>query len=177
MTLPVRRRRRRTGADDQPHDRADDRAVDLTEARDDDDRVIVVPDRAAPATPRDDRPHDDRPIAVEDASDLLRQFAWSGLAGSVLIALGAFACGWVSLASGIGTLPVLGTIRSNPGYTLIGKLVVIIGVALLLQAWLRLGHTIRTRHVTNGRLLNRLALWWGLPLALAPVLFSRDVYS
>ncbi len=169
VTLPVRRPRRRTGADDQPYKGTDDRA-DL--ARDDDNRVIVVPDRAASATPRDDRP-----IAVEDASDLLRQFAWSGLAGSVLIALGAFASGWVSLASGIGTLPVLGTIRSNPGYTLIGKLVVIVGVALLMQAWLRLGHTIRTRHVTHGRLLNRLALWWGLPLALAPVLFSRDVYS
>src|SRR5207244_2311483 len=75
------------------------------------------------------------------------------------------------------TLPVLGTIRSNPGYTLIGKLVVIVGVALLLQAWLRLGHTIRTRRVTNGHLLNRLAIWWGAPLALAPVLFSRDVFS
>jgi hypothetical protein len=165
VTLPVRRLRRRTGANDQPNERA-------STARHEDDRVIVVPDRAASTTHRDDDPH-----LVQDASDLLRQFAWSGLAGSVLVALGAFGAGWVSLASGIGTLPVLGTIRSNPGYTLVGKLVVIVGVALLVQAWLRLGHTIRTRRVTNGRLLNRLAIWWGAPLALAPVLFSRDVFS
>jgi hypothetical protein len=162
--VPVRRRRRRTGADHQPQDRAEG-----TPTRADDDRVIVVPDRARPAT--------DRPVAVEDGADLVRQFAWTGLLGSVLVALGAFGSGWVSLASGIGTLPVLGTIRSNPGYTLIGKLVVIVGVALLVQAWLRLGHVVRTREVRDGWRLNRLAVWWGLPMALAPVLFSRDVYS
>ena len=135
----------------------------------DDDRVIVVPDAAR---------NPDRVMQpTEDAADLVRQFAWSGCLGSVLIALGAFAAGWVSLASGIGTLPVLQQIRSNPGYTLVGKLVVIVGVAVHGQAWLRLGHTIRTRRVTNGRRLNRLAWWWGTPMALAPVLFSRDVYS
>ena len=147
MQVPVRRWVRRTGAGDQPT-----------------------------ATPEDHRPTD-HPRVVEDGADLVRQFAWSGLVGSVLVALGAFASGWVSLASGIGTLPVLGTIRSNPGYTLIGKLVVIVGVALLVQAWLRLGHVVRTREVRDGRRLNRLAVWWGLPMALAPVLFSRDVYS
>jgi alpha-1,6-mannosyltransferase len=167
--VPVRRRRRRTGADDQPQERAT-----TTLARDDDDRVIVVPDRDRPAVAT---PSGERPRRVEDGADMVRQFAWSGLAGSVLVALGAFASGWVSLASGIGTLPVLGTIRSNPGYTLIGKLVVIVGVALLVQAWLRLGHVVRTREVRDGARLNRLALWWGLPMAFAPVLFSRDVYS
>ncbi len=139
--------------------------------------VVPDPDRPVPAAPAAVTPGAGRPRVVEDGASLVQRFAWSGLVGSVLVALGAYAAGWVSLASGIGTLPILGTIRSNPGYTLIGKLVVIVGVALLVQAWLRLGHVVRTRRVRDGARLNRLALWWGLPMAFAPVLFSRDVYS
>jgi alpha-1,6-mannosyltransferase len=114
---------------------------------------------------------------VESASDLVAQFKWHGFGGSVLIAIGAYGCGWVSQASGIGNAPGLQQIRSSPGLTFISKLVVLVGVAILVQAWLRLGHHVRTHHVTGPTALSRLVWWWSTPLLLAPVLFSRDVYS
>ena len=114
---------------------------------------------------------------VESAADLVAQFKWHGFGGSVLIAIGAYGCGWVSQASGIGDAPGLEQIRSSPGLTFISKLVVLVGVAILVQAWLRLGHHVRTHHVTGPTALSRLVWWWSTPLLLAPVLFSRDVYS
>ena len=114
---------------------------------------------------------------VESAADLVAQFKWHGFGGSVLIGIGAYGCGWVSQASGIGDAPGLEEIRSSPGLTFISKLVVLVGVAILVQAWLRLGHHVRTHHVTGPTALSRLVWWWSTPLLLAPVLFSRDVYS
>lgn len=133
-----------------------------------DDRVIVLPDADLVIVDAD---------PDEAASALVRQFAWSGSMGTALMAVGAYGAGWVSLASGIATLPVLETIRTHPPLTFACRLAVIVGAAILLQAWLRLGHHIRTHHVTGPRALRRLALWWGTPLFLAPVLFSRDLYS
>ena len=47
----------------------------------------------------------------------------------------------------------------------------------MLEAWLRLGHHVRTHRVTTPTVLTRLVWWWAAPLLFAPVLFSRDVYS
>jgi alpha-1,6-mannosyltransferase len=118
----------------------------------------------------------DDPIE-ESAASLVGQFKWHGFAGSLLMAIGAYGCGWVSQASGIGDAPGLEEIRSSPGLTFISKLVVLVGVALLLQAWLRIGHHVRTHRVTGPSALSRLVWWWSAPLLFAPVLFSRDVYS
>lgn len=126
------------------------------------ERVIVLPEARSRSV---------------DAATLVRQFAWSGFLGSVLICIGAFGCGWVSIASGVGSWPVVSTVRSHPDLLFASKLVVVVGVGLLLQAWLRLGHHIRTHRVEHPRVLNRLVVWWGAPLLVAPVLFSRDVYS
>lgn len=130
--------------------------------RDPVDRVLVLPAEA--------------PVE-ESAASLVAQFKWHGFAGSMLIAIGGYGCGWVSQASGIGNAPGLERIRSSPGLTFASKLVVLVGVAILLEAWLRLGHHVRTHKVTTPTLLTRLAWWWSAPLLLAPVLFSRDVYS
>jgi hypothetical protein len=149
--MPGRRLQRRTGRDD--------------------DRVIVVP----PARSVDDPAA--APVPEEQASALVRQFRTSGLVGSLLIAVGAFGSGWVSLASGIASLPGISYVRSQPALTFTSRIVVMVGVGVLTQAWLRLGHQIRTRRVRQPKMLNRLGLWWGVPLALSPVLFSRDVFS
>ena len=117
------------------------------------------------------------PPVEESAALLVAQFKWHGFAGSLLIAVGAFGCGWVSQASGIGDAPGLERIRSSPALTFTSKLVVLVGVAVLLEAWLRLGHHVRTHRITMPTLLTRLAWWWSAPLLFAPVLFSRDVYS
>jgi hypothetical protein len=113
----------------------------------------------------------------ESAATLVAQFKWHGFAGSMLIAIGAFGCGWVSQASGIGDAPGLERIRSSPALTFTSKLVLLVGVAVMLEAWLRLGHHVRTHRVSSPTVLNRLLWWWSAPLLFAPVLFSRDVYS
>jgi hypothetical protein len=171
VRLPARRLTRRTGRDD-GHPTPDQQAgPHRDEGPDLDDRVIVVPPvRVATAEPP--APADD-----EQASALVRRYRTSGFVGALLIAVGAYGSGWVSLASGIADLPVISTVRSQPALTFTAKLVMIVGVGLLLQAWLRLGNHIRTRRVVHARALNRLAWWWGVPLALSPVLFSRDVFS
>ena len=126
------------------------------------DRVVVLPDD---------------PLIEESAASLVTQFKWHGFAGSLLMAIGAYGCGWVSQASGIGDAPGLEHIRSSPALTFISKLVVLVGVAVLLEAWLRLGHHVRTHRITGPTALSRLVWWWSAPLLFAPVLFSRDVYS
>jgi alpha-1,6-mannosyltransferase len=114
---------------------------------------------------------------VESAASLVGKFKWHGFVGTLLMAVGAYGCGWVSQASGIGDAPGLEEIRSSPALIFASKLVVVVGVAVLLEAWLRLGHHVRTRRVTAPTVLTRLAWWWAAPLLFAPVLFSRDVYS
>ena len=116
-------------------------------------------------------------VPEEAASALVTMFKWHGFAGAMLMAVGAYGCGWVSQASGIGDAPGLQQIRSSPALTFISKLVVLVGIALFLQAWLRLGHHVRTHRVTGPTALSRLVWWWSAPLLFAPVLFSRDVYS
>jgi alpha-1,6-mannosyltransferase len=51
-----------------------------------------------------------------------------------------------------------------------------LSVALLLVAWLGLGHRARSGFLTPGRARAVLAMW-ALPLVLGPPLFSRDLYS
>ena len=126
------------------------------------DRVVVLPTSERPE---------------EAAATLVAAFKWHGFAGSTLIAVGAYGCGWVSQASGIGDAPGLEQIRSSPALTFASKLVLLVGVAVMLEAWLRLGHHVRTHRVTTPTLLTRLLWWWSTPLLFAPVLFSRDVYS
>jgi alpha-1,6-mannosyltransferase len=145
--------------------------------------VIVLPP-GVDANPPDgvDRPPDltgERGTAEErDATKaLVRKFIKPGLIGSTIMALGAFGAGWVSQASGIGDWPIVQTVRTTPSLAFASRVMVFVGVAVLLQAWLRLGHHIRTHSALEGSALNRLVWWWGAPLMLAPVLFSRDVYS
>lgn len=117
----------------------------------------------------------DRP--VETSAALVTQFALSGLLGTLLVAVGAVSVGFVSPASGVSTLPVIETLRLNPVFAMIGWALVILGLAILLQAWLRLGYHVRTAVVSNPRGLLRLMWLWALPLLVAPVLFSRDIFS
>jgi hypothetical protein len=122
-------------------------------------------------TPRADR----RPL--ETSSMLVAEFALSGLLGTAMVAVGSVSVGFVSPASGISTAPVIETLRLNSAFALVGWALVIIGVAVLLQAWLRLGHHVRTMRVSEPRGLLRLMWLWAIPLFIAPVLFSKDIFS
>ncbi len=131
--------------------------------------------RAKAPTPEASPRVDGRPI--ESSSSLVAEFAISGFLGSALMAIGAISVGFVAPSSGIPTAPVLETLRLTPGFAVLGWVTVIVGVAVLLQAWLRLGHHVRTASVVHPNQLLRLMWLWALPLFLTPVMFSRDIFS
>ena len=96
-------------------------------------------------------------------------WAWSalGLAGSVLAAVAAPA------AVPDSTTPWWYA-ASIPGGRGVATTLIYVGMALLCVAWLGLGA--RLSRADRRRLVIVVAAWL-LPLALAPALFSRDVYS
>ena len=104
-----------------------------------------------------------------------------GLVGSALVAIGALGIGWLPLTSNMLANPLVETLRSTLAGSLAARALVIIGLVVLLQAWLLLGSELlsRQRHHTApsvGQVLGVLTAW-SLPLLLAPPMFSRDVYS
>jgi hypothetical protein len=92
-------------------------------------------------------------------------FAAVGLAGAVLV---AYAAPRAVADHVVGWWYVPGA-PSGRGHSLV---LVYIGMAVLCAAWLALGRSLPSR-----RALVWIAGAWMLPLALAPPLFSRDVYS
>ncbi|MFE3143442.1 polyprenol phosphomannose-dependent alpha 1,6 mannosyltransferase MptB [Streptomyces scopuliridis] len=90
-----------------------------------------------------------------------------GAAGSVAVAVG----GWVA-----GTLPARDPwglwVPHGPAVTVAGAALAYVGLTLLVVAWWRYG---RTGASTRDALVT--LVWWATPLALAPPLYSADVYS
>jgi hypothetical protein len=114
-----------------------------------------------------------------------------GFAGSVLLALGGAGCGALPAADPFVDWPVVRELRATP---LVAAAVACLGLTFLVTAWLRLGAhgrlaapsrlgrpgrlttADRSPHLAPRELVTTL-LWWAAPLAVAPPLFSRDVYS
>jgi hypothetical protein len=115
---------------------------------------------------------------------LLARYALPGFVGSLILAVGAVGVGWLPLDSGVTELPGFGALRDTTAGLLLSRAFVFVGVALLLQAWLILGHDLLAEpddpHCLRGippRTLVTVLVAWVAPLVLAPPLFSRDVYS
>lgn len=104
-----------------------------------------------------------------------------GLVGSALVAVGALGIGWLPLTSQVLDNGLVEALRGTLAGSLAARALVIVGLAVLLQAWLLLGSELLTRQrerraaATRG-IVGVLALW-SLPLLLAPPMFSRDAYS
>jgi hypothetical protein len=104
-----------------------------------------------------------------------------GLLGTALVAIGALGVGWLPLASNMLANPLVNALRASLAGSLAARAMVIIGLAILLQAWLVLGSELvassrRGQPTGTSETLSVLALW-SAPLLLAPPLFSRDAYS
>lgn len=104
-----------------------------------------------------------------------------GLAGTALVAVGALGIGWLPLTSNMLDNPLVEALRGPLAGSLTARALVIIGLAVLLQAWLLLGSELLSRGPdepgpTSRSVLGVLA-FWSAPLLLAPPMFSRDVYS
>ncbi|MHB8795387.1 MAG: polyprenol phosphomannose-dependent alpha 1,6 mannosyltransferase MptB [Candidatus Nanopelagicales bacterium] len=104
-----------------------------------------------------------------------------GLAGTGLIAVGALGVGWLPPSSGMIEAPVVAILHTSLVGSMAARALVIIGLAVLLQAWLVIGYELlsrsRARVATPTADIAKVLALWCTPLLLAPPLFSRDVYS
>lgn len=119
------------------------------------------------------------PQSVEE--ETLTVFVWRsivpGFVATLLVSIGAFGVGWLPLSTSLVENPIVDALRSTTLGAVVGKGAVIVGVILLLQSWLLLGHDVMRRRVTSLPHLWLALGVWSLPLVVAPPLFSRDVYS
>jgi alpha-1,6-mannosyltransferase len=104
-----------------------------------------------------------------------------GLLGTALVAIGALGVGWLPITSNMLANPLVDVLRSSLAGSLAARAMVIIGLAILLQAWLVLGSELQadSRRGRTASVKETLAIlgMWAAPLLLAPPLFSRDLYS
>ena len=123
-----------------------------------------------------------RPAASPVLLALLRELrgiadAWRipavrrGTLGTALIMGGSLTPAFLPDVNPFAGVPVVGALQTQPGRVL-ATAVLMVGVLLLLDAWLR----VRPRPGRPSP--SRAMLWlWSAPILLAPPLFSRDAYS
>lgn len=104
------------------------------------------------------------------------RYAVPGLIATSVLALGALGVGWLPIY-GLVDVPLVHTLRTTDIGMFLSRVSVILGGALLLQAWLVAGADVLSGHIRDVRRLWGILAIWIAPLVLAPPLFSRDVYS
>lgn len=98
-----------------------------------------------------------------------------GLTGSLMMAVGALGGGALPVPQPLQGLRLLGLPGRNPTLSVA---VLYTGMALVVIAWWRVARQLSAPAGTiDRRDLTRIAVSWAVPLAAAPPLFSRDVYS
>lgn len=115
-------------------------------------------------------------VALHPAHLLLRH-GLPGFVGTSCIAVGALGVGWLPGTTELLTNPIVDALRGSTSGTLMARSLVLIGLAVLLQAWLLIGTDLIHDGAWPVRQLQWVLLLWIVPLVLAPPLFSRDVYS
>ena len=102
-----------------------------------------------------------------------------GFIGSLMMLIGSFGVGWLSLASF--------SLRSNPWIiwmrfdeplgAVVSVLLLATGGMLLVRSWLRLGQRMKGWGPESRPVVLRAVIAWGAPMCLALPLFSRDVFA
>ena len=100
-----------------------------------------------------------------------------GLVGTALIGAGAVGVGWVPVKGSLPAPPLIDVLQSTTFGTIAAACSLIVGVVILLLAWLQLGTELTRSGSTDLRRLWMTLAAWSVPLLLTPPLFSRDVYS
>lgn len=98
-----------------------------------------------------------------------------GFLGSVLLAFGGLGAGGVLVHDPILEGTPLAAWRFGHGYDL-AVMVVYLGLALEVWAWMLLGRDVLARRANARAVLTTSAVWL-LPMLVTPPLFTRDVYS
>ena len=104
------------------------------------------------------------------------QYAVPGMVGAAVLAIGALGVGWIPL-NGLADVPLVHALRDTGVGVVVSRASVILGGALLLQAWLVVGGDVLAGHVRDIRRLWGVLALWMVPMLLMPPLFSRDAYS
>jgi alpha-1,6-mannosyltransferase len=101
-----------------------------------------------------------------------------GLTGALLMGVGALGAGALPVPNPLFGLRLLGLPSRN---ATIAIAVTYAGIGLLVIAWLWVGKMLRAHGAVapapDRAQLARTAVLWAVPLAVAPPMFSRDVYS
>jgi len=133
-----------------------------------DGRGVPSPGLAAPAASVPS-------AAVRDPARTPRRL---GLTGSLMMAIGALGAGALPVPNPLFGLRVISLPSRNATAAIA---ITYAGMGMLVLAWLWIGRMLRARGAVapapDRAQLARTALLWALPLALAPPMFSKDVYS
>lgn len=121
-------------------------------------------------------PLDSGPHASDSGLAFTLRYAVPGLIGTTVLAIGALGVGWLPL-DGLVDVPLIHTMRTDDFGKLVSRASVILGGALILQAWLVVGGDVLTGHIRDVRRLWGVLALWIVPLLFMPPLFSRDPYS
>lgn len=105
------------------------------------------------------------------------QYALPGFLGSLLMTLGALGVGWFPLSIDILQWRTIEFLQTQTLGLALTRSFVVVGAALLLQAWLVVGIDALHEKITQPATVVLTFTSWCFPLLAAPPLFSRDVYS
>ncbi|WP_147305781.1 polyprenol phosphomannose-dependent alpha 1,6 mannosyltransferase MptB [Subtercola boreus] len=100
-----------------------------------------------------------------------------GLVGTLFIALGSLAVGWLGPGSNVRGWPIIQSLRGNDLLVHISTFVVIGAGLLLVIAWLKLGSAMRRNPADALKRVVVTSVVWALPLAVAVPLYSRDLFA
>ncbi|MFM1778271.1 MAG: hypothetical protein RL741_889 [Actinomycetota bacterium] len=105
------------------------------------------------------------------------QYALPGLLGSLFMSVGALGVGWFPLSAYVLQWELIEFMQTQTLGLALTRSFVVVGAALLLQAWLVVGIDALHDKIIRLETIYFSFITWCLPLMFAPPLFSRDVYS
>ena len=115
------------------------------------------------------------PATVRDPARIARRL---GLTGTLMMGIGALGAGALPVPNPLFGLRVISLPARNATAAIA---ITYAGMGMLVLAWLWIGRMLRAHGAVapapDGTQLARTGLLWALPLALAPPMFSKDVYS
>lgn len=117
------------------------------------------------------------PTPAPAESAITVRYALPGFIGTLLMFVGSLGVGWLPPGSHLLGASLIGALRTTTAGAVFSRAAVFIGVALVLQAWLVLGHDVLDGVERSSRRLRHILSLWIAPLVLMPPLFSRDAYS
>ena len=107
----------------------------------------------------------------------LGTYGLPGALGTSFITLGSLGVGWFPLAYKALRWPFLEYLQTQTLGLALSRSFVVVGAAIILQAWLIVGVDTLHDKLLNEREMFAILVTWMTPLMFAAPLFSRDVYS